>query len=354
MFRLFKRSSSKAGLSPGSLTYVGDKHEEKLEVELIRYSTEEYTEESIENIDDVFPIENTPSIKWINVVGLHDPSTIEAIGKNLDIHSLVLEDILNPLQRPKVEDLDGCLFLIIKSIHSEESTGEYNIDQVSLLIGVNFVISFQEKNRGLFDDLKRRIKNGKERIRNRGADYLAYSIMDIIVDNYFTELEKLGNQIEEVEDTIIKSPGTESLDSIYKFKRELILIRKSIFPVRNVIHRIDRVGGDLFQESTDIYLSDLSDHILQIIDIIDTFRDIVASMMDIYLSSVSNRMNEVMKTLTIFASIFIPLTFIAGIYGMNFDYMPELKWHWGYFGFWGVVLTLLVSMLIYFKKKKWF
>jgi magnesium transporter len=278
---------------------------------------------------------------------------IEQLGKHFSLHPLLLEDILHTEQRPKMEDFGEYLFFVLKMLYLEEGRHEILAEQVSLILGSNFVISFQEREGDVFKYVRERIRNSKGRIRKVGADYLAYALIDAIVDNYFIILERLGETIEELEEELVTNPVSDTLQTIHHLKREMIFLRKSVWPLREVISALERGESPLIQESTGVYLRDLYDHTIQVIDSVETFRDMVSGILDIYLSSVSNKMNEVMKVLTIIATIFIPLTFIAGIYGMNFEYMPELSWRWGYPAVWFVICAIFITMLAYFKRRKW-
>ncbi len=353
MGRLIKRRSKKAGLVPGVLVHIGEKKTEKVRIRLIDYDESVFQEKEFEKIEECFPFKNKPTITWINIDGLHDTLLIEKLGKCFDLHPLILEDILNTGQRPKIEDFEKYIFIVVKMIYYDETENETKIEQVSLILGQNFVISFQEKIGDVFEPIRKRIREAKGRIRKAGADYLLYSLLDAVVDSYFDILEKVGDKIENLEETVVAEPQPKSLKTIYGLKREMIFLRKSIWPLREVINSMGKTESSLVQGSTNIYLRDVYDHTIQIIDTIETFRDMLSGMHDTYLSSISNKMNEIMKVLTIFAAIFIPLTFIAGVYGMNFQYMPELGWPWGYFAVLGVMATAGVSMLLYFKKKKW-
>ena len=278
---------------------------------------------------------------------------IEKIGTYFGIHSLILEDIMNTGQRPKMEDFEDYIFVVVKMIYYDEKDNEIKAEQVSLLLGSNFVISFQEKEGDVFNPIGERTREAKGRIRKMKADYLAYALVDTIIDHYFIVLEKLGEKIEGMEEDLVTNPTPETLQDIHILKRELIFLRKSIWPLREVVSRLERGESQLIHESTGIYLRDVYDHTIQVIDTIETFRDMVSGMLDVYLSIVSNRMNEVMKVLTIIATIFIPLTFIAGIYGMNFKHIPELEWHWGYPISLSVMGAIGMSMVVYFRRKKW-
>ena len=353
MLELFRKTSKKAGLAPGTLVHDGDKKVEKAKITIIDYDATQFQEKEVETIEECFPFRDTPTITWINIDGLHEVGIIEKIGKHFSIHPLILEDILHTGQRPKMEDFEDHIFLVVKMFYYDEKDNEIKMEQVSLLLGSNFVISFQEREGDIFNSIRERIRNHKGRIRRMKADYLGYALLDTIVDNYFIILEKIGEDIENMEEELVTRPTPETLQTIHNLKRELIVLRKSIWPLREVVNSLERGESPLINEATGVYLRDVYDHTIQVIDTIETFRDMVSGMLDIYLSSISNKMNEVMKVLTIIATIFIPLTFVAGIYGMNFEFMPELKWHWGYFAALFVMVIIVVSMLFCFRRKRW-
>ena len=296
---------------------------------------------------------NTPGVTWLDIDGVHQTDLLEIVGTYANLHPLVIEDIHNTYQRPKVEDYDDYLYIVLKMISWNDETKEVQAEQVSLILGNSYVISFKEDPGDIFDPVRQRLREGKGRIRKMGADYLAYILLDQVVDNYFLVLENLGEQIEDLEEELVTNPDASTLHTIHHLKRELIFLRKSVWPLREAISSLERGESSLFQPETLVYLRDVYDHTIQVIDTIETFRDMVSGMLDIYLSSISNRMNEVMKVLTIIATIFIPLTFIAGIYGMNFVNMPELQWPWGYFMVWGVMIAIVIGMISYFKRKGW-
>lgn len=367
MGKLIKRRSKKTGLPPGTLVHVGERKAELMALSVFVYDDSASEEREVSTVEECLALRGTRTVTWINVTGLHDVDVIEKLGEGFGIHPLVLEDILNTDQRPKMEDYDSYLFLVLKMIYygnggEGEASGsigigntdeEISIEQVSLILGPGYVISFQESREDVFEHVRGRIRSAKGRIRKMGADYLAYALVDAVVDNYFAVLEKSGEWIEEVEEDLMASPSPETLADIHALKRDMILLRKSISPLREVIGGMEK-GGGLIEDSTRPYFRDIYDHVIQAVDSIETYRDMLSGMLDIYLSSVSNRMNEVMKVLTVIATIFIPITFIAGVYGMNFKVMPELGWRWGY------PLTLLVMfmvalfMIFYFRKKRWF
>jgi magnesium transporter len=353
MPKLIKRTSKKVGLPPGTLVHIGEKKAEKAKTTIIDYDETRFEEKEAKTIEECLPLKDRPTVTWINVDGLHQVEILEKLGDCFRLHPLVLEDILNTGQRPKVEDFDDYIYITLKMFHSEDENDEIAEEQVSLILGPSFVISFQEREGDVFDPIRERIRSARGRVRKMGADYLAYALLDSVVDNYFIVLEKLGEKIEFLEEELVASPTTETLQVIHDLKREMVFLRKSVWPLREIISGLERGESALIQESTGIYLRDVYDHTIQVIDTVETFRDIISGMLDIYLSSVSNRMNEVMKVLTIIATIFIPLTLIAGIYGMNFQYMPELGWRWGYPMVWLVMLFIGALMLVYFRRKNW-
>jgi magnesium transporter len=354
MPRLVRRKSKqKAGLIPGTLVYTGEKKIDKIRIRIIDYDETQLEEKEVEKVEECFPFKDKPTITWINIDGLHDLEVIEKIGKQFGLHPLVLEDIVNTGQRPKLEDFENHVFVVLKMLYYDQEKGELEAEQISLIFGQNFVISFQERVGDIFEPLRERIRKGKGRVRKAGSDYLAYALIDSIVDHYFVILEQLGEKIEDAEKELAVNPTLETLQTIRTFKKEMIFLRKSIWPLREVVNSLERGESSLVDESTLIYLRDVYDHTIQIIDTVESYRDMLSGMLDVYLSSISNKMNEVMKVLTIFAAIFIPLTFIAGIYGMNFGFMPELGWRWGYFGILLVMAIVAVALIVYFKRKRW-
>lgn len=353
MPRFVKRTSEKIGHTPGALIHVGDRKVQKTRIRIIDYDEAQFQEKEAKTVEDCFPFKEKPTVTWINIDGLHQVDIIEKIGKHFDIHPLVLEDILSTGQRPKMEDSKDYLFIVLKMLHYDEEVSQIQSEQVSIVFGSNFLISFQESEGDVFDHVRARIRDGKGRIRKAGADYLAYALIDAIVDNYFIILEKLGENIEDLEEELVTNPKEETLQQIHTLKTEMLFLRKSVWPLREVISGLERGESPLINKETGIYLRDLYDHTIQVMDTVESFRDMVSGMLDTYLSSISNRMNAVMKVLTIIATIFIPLTFIVGIYGMNFRFMPELQWHWGYFGVLLLMAVIAIFMVFYFRRKRW-
>ena len=351
--KLFKKSSRKAGLPPGTLVHIGEKRTEDVRITLMDYDERNVDERSDLTPEACSDFKASPTVTWVNVTGIHDINVIETFGKVFDIHPLVLEDVVHTGQRPKMEDMGGYLYIVLKMLSFTDGEKSFEAEQLSLIVGSNFVISFQEHEGDVFQTIRDRIHKGKGRIRRSGSDYLAYALMDAIVDNYFIILEDMGEKIETLQESVLSEPDPSNLREIQEMRREMAFLRRSIWPLREAISAIQRTESPLIGETVGPYLRDVYDHTIQVIETVETLRDAVSSTLDIYLSSLSNKMNEVMKVLTIIATIFIPLTFIAGIYGMNFKFMPELEWHWGYPAVCLLMLILGVLMLLGFKKKNW-
>jgi magnesium transporter len=348
------KRSTKAGLPPGTPVHVGEKKGGRTKITILDYDEAHFQEVETRTVDECLPFRDKPTVTWINVDGVHEIEILEKLGSCFGLHPLVLEDIANTDQRPKMEDHGDYIYTVLKMLSYNEKKREIVIEQVSLVLGPNFLISFQEERGGdVFGPVREQIRSGKGRIRKLGADYLAYALIDLIVDNYFMILEKLGERIEFLEEELVTNPRSETLQTLHDLKREMIFLRKSVWPLREVIGGLERGESPLIKESTGIYLRDVYDHTIQVIDAVETLRDMLSGMLDIYLSSISNRMNEIMKVLTIIATIFIPLTFVAGVYGMNFRYMPEIGWQWGYPLILVVMAAIGVTMIVYFRRKKW-
>lgn len=352
-FKLTQKSSKKRGLPPGTLVHIGERKVDKPKITIIDYNEEQYEEKEVESVEKCKKYKDKPSVTWINVDGIHQVEHIEKIGKSFDLHPLLLEDVVNTEHRPKMDHYKDYIFLVLKMFSYDIQEKEIKAEQVSLILGPNYVISFQERAGDVFDRVRERLRKGKGRIRKQGADYLAYTLIDTVVDEYFVIMENISEVIESLDEELVKEPTAITSQKIHKLKRELIFLRKSVWPLRDMISSLEREGSPLIKESTAVYLRDVYDHSIQAIDTVETFREMISGMLDTYLSSISNRMNEVMKILTIIATIFIPLTFIAGVYGMNFKYMPELEWRYGYFAILGIMLAVVIFMVFYFKKKKW-
>ncbi len=353
MPRFIQKVSKKTGLPPGTIVSVGTRPVGKTKITVFDFDQNNYQEKEISTIEECFPFKDTPTITWINIDDLQ-VDIIEKIDTHFGIHPLVLEDIVNTAQRPKMEDFEDYIFIVLKMLYKDQDKDEIIAEQVSFILGPNYVISFQEKPGGdVFDPIRDRIRNYKGRVRKMGADYLAYVLIDCVVDHYFIILENLDEKIEQLEEILLKDIKPEFSQRIHQLKRDIIFLLKQVWPLREVVSGLQRTESKLIKKTTVIYLRDLYDHSIRVIENIETFRDLLAGLHDIYLSSLSNKMNEIMKVLTIISTIFIPIMFIASVYGMNFKHMPELEWPMGYF----VVLVFMgiigLSMVIYFKKRKW-
>jgi len=345
------RKNSNIGLPPGTLVYNGKVTAERVKITLIEYNETEFFEKEFFDLSECMSHVKPNMVKWINVEGIHKTELIETIGKRYDIHPLTLEDIVHIDQRSKFEEYDNYVLSIMKMISFDT---EVHAEQLSLILLDQTVISFQEPFGGdAFDIIRNRLRQGKGRVRKLEADYLFYALIDAVVDSYFHVIEKIGDAVEDIEEEIMNNAKKNSLIKLYELKRELIFLRKQVWPMRDMINNMIRSESDFISKNTHIFLRDLLDHSTRIIDTVETYRDLLSGIMDVYLSNNSNRMNEVMKVLTIMSSIFIPVTFVAGVYGMNFEFMPELKSPFGYAATWGVMLTMMIGQIIYFKRKKW-
>ena len=353
MPRLLRKRAKMAGLPPGSLIYTGEKTHVPARITVMEYDEQTFTEKELQAVTECQVKKGRPGVTWLSVEGISQVANLEKLGECFNLHPLVLEDILNIDQRPKIEDYEDYLFIVLKAISADPQSAEIASDQVSLILGPNYVISLHEGNGDLFGPVRERLAAAKGRIRKSGADFLAYSLIDLLVDNYFVVLEQFGEQVEDLEEAVVRQANPKTLQTVHHFKYEMIILRKSLWPLRELVARLERRESNLIGEVTAVYLQDVYDHTIIAIDTVETYRDILSGMLDIYLSSVSNRLNEVMKVLTIIATIFMPLTFLAGVYGMNFKYMPELEWHYGYFLVVAVMAVVAGVMLLAFKKKKW-
>jgi len=349
-----KDRSKKAGMLPGALVHVGIQKTDKVHINLVHYQENLLVEEEFEKVESCFPYLNLDGVVWISIRGLHQVEVIRELGNYLGLHPLLQEDLLNTAKRPKAETREGCVFIIMKSLFLNQSDGELQEEQVSIILGESFVISLEEEPEDLFEPIRERIRNSRGRIRKYGADYLAYSLLDILVDQYFVVLETLGGQLQNMEDELVFTQDKEAIQDIQSKKKQMLLLRRSTWPLREIISYLEKEETGLVRPETVIYLRDVYEHTVEVVETIEVYRETLSGMLDIYLTSVSNRMNEVMKILTIIATIFIPLTFIAGVYGMNFRYMPELDWRWGYPIVLAAMATVSAGMLLYFRKKKWF
>jgi len=348
-----KIQNKKVGLAPGAMIYTGKKVEQKLFIESFNYNKETYQEKELPNVEEAFAYKISSPISWLNINGLNHVGAIEKIGNHYDIHPLVLEDIVNTAQRPKIDEYEDYLFIVLKMLYYDDNDTIVS-EQVSFILGKSYVITFQESEGDVFNTVRERIRHGRGRIRTMDSDYLLYALIDAVIDHYFVIIETLGNKIEDLESEVFDGIQDDNITrQIQDLKREILRVRRAIFPLREVISRIERHESPLIKDKTKTFFRDIYDHIIQVSENIDIYREMVWSLMDMYMTTISNKMNEVMKVLTIMASIFIPLTFFAGIYGMNFDYIPELKYKYSYFILWGIFIMMVIGMVIYFRRKKW-
>ncbi|HXA01325.1 MAG TPA: magnesium/cobalt transporter CorA [Cytophagaceae bacterium] len=353
--KLRKKNRRIPGESPGTLREACDIPDEKIDISVMLYNASFVEEKITHNIDEALAFEKDDVVTWINIDGIRNHKMLEKIGAKYNLHPLLLEDISCNEQRPKLDVYDEHIFIVVKMLKFDTEEKGIIDEQVSFVLGKNYVLSFQEEDKkgDVFNPNRERLKGHKGKIRKSGADYLLYTLLDTIVDNYFIILEGIGGRIEELEDDLIADPSPKRLKVLYGLKREMIYLRKSVWPLREVINKMEKGETELLLPATQIFIRDVYDHTIQVIDTVESYRDVLASMVDIYMSSISNRMNSVIKVLTIISTIFIPLTFVAGVYGMNFDYMPELKWKYGYPVVWIFMIVSVGFMLMYFKKKKW-
>ncbi len=351
--RFVLRRSPKAGLPPGTLVHIGERTREITRISILDFDDGALREQEVHAASECRAFKDSPSTSWINVDSVHDVELLREFGQDFSLHPLVLEDITSTDQRPKLEDYGEYLYIVVKMLTYKDEA--LTVEQISLVLGATFVLSFQEQGKpgDVFDPIRTRIRSGAGKIRKRGADFLAYSLIDAIVDNYFLILERVGDRLEALEDELLTNPSQVTLAAIHHLRREMIFLRRSVWPLREMLSALQRGESKLVQRGTQVYLRDVYDHTIQVIDTIENLRDVLQGMFDIYLSSVSQRMNEVMKVLTVIATVFIPLTFIVGVYGMNFEYFPELKWRWGYPALWGIMIGIVALMLVFFKRKKW-
>jgi magnesium transporter len=353
MNRFFKKPVT-IGHAPGSLVQDDLAAPQPMTLTVIQYGPKMPVEmRKVQSVSECFPFDSKFAVTWLRVAGNPQVETLEEIGSFLDIHPLTLEDILDTSQRPKMEDFRRYLFIELNMLIWDQDQAQIITEQVSLILAENYVVTFQEDENDVFGPVRQRLQEDVSRLVNQGTDYLVYTLIDAIVDHYFIILENLGEQIEFLEEELISDPDRSTIQKIHQMKSELIFLRKSVWPLREIIGLLERGESAFFQHSSLVYLRDVYDHSIQIIDTVETFRDMVSGLLDIYLSSISNRMNEVMKVLTIISTVFIPLSFIASVYGMNFVFMPELQWKWGYFTIWVVMILLVLGMLTYFRRKKW-
>lgn len=343
----------KLNLPPGTIVYTGNKKQKELILEVFDYNSTFFDNKKLKTIEESFTYEKEDTITWINLNGLNHIDEIEKLCKHFGIHPLTQEDLVSVRQRPKVEDFDDYIFVVAKMLYFD-SNFRLKTEHISFILGENYLLTFQESSGDVFDPIRDRLTFSKGRVRQNGSDYLMYTLLDLIIDNYFNIIEVLGQKIEKLEDELFNSSTNDVIaGKIMLLKKQILKIRKAIYPVREVINKLNKSESKLIHSKTGIYFQDLYDHIIQITESVDMHRELIWSLLDLHMTNISNKMNEVMKVLTIIATIFIPLTFIAGIYGMNFEYIPELKYKYSYFILWGVMIVLFGIMIYFFRRKKW-
>lgn len=347
-----KKIAGKAGAPPGTLIHVGEESFEQVRITCISYNAQEYIESEITQLDQLDGMLKDGNTHWINVDGVHHPDLVKAVCDKFNIHPLVQEDIVNTEQRAKMENYGDYLYFVLKMVDIDEEMGFW-AEQVSIILGKQFILSFQEEPGDIWDPIRVRIRSQETRLATMGADYLAYRLMDSIVDVYFLILENLGEKIDDLEEQLIQDANKQTLTEVYELKRELIDLRKACWPMREIVFEMRRESSPLFDEDLSVFLRDFQDHVIRVVETVETYRDTASSMVDLYMNSVSIKMNEVMKVLTVISTIFIPLTFIAGIYGMNFDVMPELHTTYGYPVVVAIMLAMVGAMLYWFRRKRW-
>lgn len=352
MARFFKKRIENKGLAPGSLIFIGQKKLEQVSLSLHHYDEDDYAQQSIAKVEDI-PLETGGKNRWLNVVGIHDADIMDTIQRRFILHPLAMEDVMNTGQRAKFEEYEDHLFITLKMLQFNEKTLQVQSEQLSLLFGKDYLISFQEQEGDVFDAVRQRLAEGKGRIRRSGPDYLAYALLDSVVDSYIYLIEHLGEKVDDLELKVLDDPDNDIVSQINNYKRELHFIMKVIKPVKELIGNIVRSPEALIDKSSKPYFKDLEGLVVHALESVDTYRNLLSDYLNLYHSTLSTRMNDIMKVLTIFSAIFIPLSFFAGVYGTNFEYFPELQYRYSYFIFWGIIVVIAGLMLWYFRRKRW-
>ncbi len=354
MARLITKSKNEIGLSPDELWFRGKKKITEILLRVIDFDANNLIEETIKSISDSVKYQAKDTVTWLNIDGLHNTEIMESIASEFNFDRLILADVMNTEARATLKEYDNCIFVSVKMLQQEAESEIINVENLSLIITESFLISFQEKKGDVFEPVRERIRKQKKRIRNGGTDYLLFALLDIVIDNYIYILGLLGEKIELLEESLLLDPKGEIIEDINKYKRELNFLRKNIKPTKEMILSLSKLDSNLIHENTEVHFKELQDNINQASDASDSFRDILSDQLNIYHTTISSKLNDIMKFLTVFSVIFIPLTFIAGIYGTNFDNVPELHFKYSYFIMWAVIITVAIGMLIYFRKRKWF
>ena len=353
MARFVKKRKEDIGRAPDDMFFRGEQKMDEVLLRLVDFDAENLQEKTVEKVRTILELQKTATVSWFNVDGLHEATIIEEIAEGFHFDKLVLAEVMDVHARPKVQEFSNCILLSIKMLQQNEDTGHISVENLSIIITDTVLLSFQEKRGDVFEPVRERIRNQKKRIRTGGTDYLAFALLDIVVDNYIYIIGVLGEKIETLEETLLQEPRKSVIDEIYTYKREMNFLRKNISPAKEMILSLSKMESELIEESTNIHFKELVDNINQAVDSSETYREILSDQLNIYHTTISSKLNDVMKFLTIFSVIFIPLTFIAGIYGTNFEVVPELKYEYSYFIMWGVMILVAIGMLIYFKKRKW-
>lgn len=349
-----QKLKSKLGMAPGTPVFTGLQKMSKVDIAAICYSEDAFYESKPKTIDEVIDtLKKSKGVAWINIDGLHDVAAIEAICGYLDIHKLTVEDILSVGQRPKLEDYSHYLHVVLKEITFDTELETIEHEQISFILKGNVLVTFQERTGDVFDGVRKRIREGKGNVRKRGADYLLYALLDNVVDNYFVVLESFGEKLDDLETELLENPDKNTLAKLHNFRRETLGLRRTVYPLREMVAAFEKLEEPLFSHNNKVFTRDLYDHAIKVIETVEIYRDMTSSLLDLYINSVSNKMNEIMKVLTIMTSLFIPLSFIAGVYGMNFDNMPELHHKYGYYIVWGVMIVVFIGLLVFLKRRKW-
>jgi magnesium transporter len=354
MARYLKTKKEEIGLSPYALHFRGEKKSEKVILRVIDYDEYNLDELSLGSIDEVIKFHTTKSTSWFNVDGLHDENIMQEISNAFDLEPTILADVMNTHARPKIHEYDNCIYISVKMLQYDEVLNYISGENLVIIIKENIIITFQEKPGDVFEPLRERIRKNKRRLRTSSTDYLAFAIMDIVFDNYKYIISELGSKIETIEVDLLNDPQVSLLETINNFKKEIIYLNKSIKPCRELTDDLFKLDSDLLGDDVSVHLKELKDNINQSIESLESYREILSDQLNIYHMTMSSKLNDIMKFLTVFSVIFIPLTFIAGIYGTNFDFLPELHFKYSYFIMWGIMITITISMIFYFKKKKWF
>jgi len=353
MARFLKKSKEEIGISPDALIFRGEKKINEVLLRIIDFDANNLAEEAINTVKEVIKYQDKDTVTWFNIDGLHNTEIIEGIAEEFNFDRLILADVMNTQARPTLKEYDNCIFICIKMLQQEPDSNQMHFENLSLILTKSFIISFQEKKGDVFEPVRERIRKQKKRIRNGGTDYLLFALLDIVIDNYLYVVSTLGEKIETLEENLLLDPKQEIIGEINTYKRELNFLRKNINPAKELILSLAKLDSELFNDSTIVHYKELQDNINQVIESSDSYREILSDQLNIYHTTVSSKLNDIMKFLTVFSVIFIPLTFIAGIYGTNFDFLPELHYKYSYFVMWGVILTVAIGMLIYFRRKKW-